>query len=122
MKKSLLMALVIATHCPVQAMTLEGSVEKTEIIEMHSVFDSPKVDGHIGVRISHWGNIAFVHPGSPAEQAGLRKNDTVLKVDGKTRHIEDISGEPGTTVNLEVKRGFERFVVDVPRIDVHQIM
>lgn len=94
---------------PAQALTLDGSVEKTD------------VEGRIGVRISTTGFISKVHPGSPAEQAGLRKHDTVLAVDGKKHAIEEISGEPGSCVLLNVKRGWRKFEIAVERTDVRQI-
>ncbi len=94
---------------PVQAMTLDGSVEHTD------------VEGRIGVRISGAGHIGKVHAGSPAEAAGLRKNDKVILVDGHKNHIDKISGEPGTTVELEVKRGSDRMTVVVERVDLRKI-
>lgn len=124
MKKFLMIAFVIATSLPCYARTLEGSVEKTEILEIPSIteFSKPKSKlGRIGVRISKTGHISFVHPGSPADRAGLRRKDIVTLVDGMKKHIEYISGEPGTIVNLEVKRGSEIFVLDIPRTDVKDI-
>ncbi len=94
---------------PVHAKTLEGGVEKSD------------VEGRIGVRISGAGQIGKVHRGSPAEAAGLRKDDKVTKVDGQKDRIGHISGEPGTSVELEVKRRGERFLVVVERVDLRKI-
>jgi C-terminal processing protease CtpA/Prc len=92
-----------------EAITLDCGVEKTD------------VEGRIGVRISKSGYISKVHPGSPADVCGLKRSDHVTAVDGRKRNIDNISGEPGTLVDLEVKRGFRRFHVAVERQDVRQI-
>jgi C-terminal processing protease CtpA/Prc len=97
------------TAIPAQSLTLVGSVEKSD------------VEGRIGVRIATSGIIREVHPGSPAEAAGLQPKDHVLTVDGKRHAIRQISGEPGTIVELDVKRHGERFHVAVERVDVRTI-
>lgn len=63
---------------------------------------------------------------SPAEKAGLKTGDQILKVDGvecKAKDINDISnkikGEEGTEVTLTIKRGEETFDVKVTRASVH---
>lgn len=94
---------------PAYALTLEGSVEKTD------------AEGRIGIRVTTWGRIEKVHPGSPAEAAGLHKDDRVLLVDGKRHAVDEISGEPGTTVLLDVKRHHDRFQIAVERADVRSI-
>ncbi|MBI4128465.1 MAG: S41 family peptidase [Parcubacteria group bacterium] len=50
-------------------------------------------------------------PGSPAEKAGLRAGDTILKIDGKQASdltvdeaVQKIRGEKGTTVRLTITR------------------
>jgi C-terminal processing protease CtpA/Prc len=94
---------------PAQSMTLVGGCEKTD------------VEGRIGVRISMTGRISKVRKGSPAEAAGLRRDDYVILVDGKKHAAREICGEPGTVVQLEVKRGFRRFQVAVQRTDFRTI-
>ena len=63
---------------------------------------------------------------SPAEKAGLKTGDQILKVDGKEYKAEDIDdmsdhikGEEGTEVELTIKRGEETFDVKVKRGAVH---
>jgi C-terminal processing protease CtpA/Prc len=110
MKKLLLaLAICLFATAPAQSVTLVGGVEKTD------------VEGRIGIRVSTSGNIVRVHPGSPAAQAGLRPNDTVLAVDGRHKAVREIAGEPGTYVQLDVKRGMRRFQVAVRRSDVRTI-
>ena len=108
-----LAAAVIAMGClllaPAHALTIDCGIEKTD------------VEGRIGIRISSGGHVQKVHPGSPAEAAGLRKNDTVLLVDGKKHAIDQIAGEPGTTVELSVRRGFHKLEVAVERTDFRTI-
>jgi C-terminal processing protease CtpA/Prc len=65
--------------------------------------------------------ISKVHAGSPAESVGLKSHDLITSVDGVKRNIDRISGEPGTIVELEVKRGMKRFQVAVERRDVREI-
>lgn len=94
---------------PAQSMTLFGGVEKSD------------VEGRIGIRVGTTGHIRTVHPGSPAELAGLQRNDVVVAVDGKRHAIREISGEPGTVVELDVKRHGQKFHVAVERVDYRSI-
>jgi carboxyl-terminal processing protease len=89
----------------------------------HSTFLSPEmvkelratVHGEfkgIGIKIqSRQGHVVIVAPidGSPAQRAGLRSGDIILKVSGQditgwpiTKVVEKISGPPGTKVTLSV--------------------
>lgn len=61
--------------------------------------------------------------GSPAEKAGLKKNDIILKVNGKVYDdIETVSshikGEEGTTVKLLLKRGGKEFTKKIVRAKI----
>jgi carboxyl-terminal processing protease len=67
--------------------------------------------------------------GSPAERAGIRSGDIILKIDGKTANdlpidkaIDLIRGEPGTTVKLTIYREGEpdslEFSIKREKIDV----
>jgi predicted metalloprotease with PDZ domain len=126
MKKELAIALFIASVCcnTANALTLEGSVEQTDIFHKRGFWARlfSVNEGRIGVRISSSsGLVGFVHPGSPAEKVGLQKNDKVVLVDGKKHNVDRISGDPGTIVHLDVRRGDEEFAVDVERVDYHDI-
>lgn len=103
------LAAMFAATTPAQSLTLEGSCEKTD------------VEGRIGVRISLSGRISKVRRGSPAERVGLKNDDYVTLVDGRKHAIRDISGEPGTLVQLDVRRGGRRFQVAVERVDFRTI-
>ncbi len=70
------------------------------------------------------GNITVVEPmeGSPAEAAGIKTDDLIVKVNGEditADNVEEmadaIKGEEGTTVTLGIKRGEEQFDVEVER-------
>lgn len=118
MRIASLLVLLSLTATPALSMTLEGSVEKFFDVRAKKT----DVEGRIGVRISTFGRIAKVHPGSPADAAGLQRNDTVILVDGKKHAIDEISGEPGTTVHLKVKRGWRhKFEVAVERKDYREL-
>lgn len=59
---------------------------------------------------------------SPAEKAGLRLHDQILKVDGDetfgrelTEIVQTIRGEKGTVVNLTIKRAEETFDIAITR-------
>lgn len=63
--------------------------------------------------------------GTPAEKAGLRGDDQIIKVDGKETKDQTLSdvvalirGKKGTTVKLTVKRGEKEFEVSVKRDDI----
>jgi hypothetical protein len=128
-KHAFLMLLILCNMTAARAMTLEGQVEHIEeapaVIEHAVVVERGhkyKADGHIGVRISCWGYVDYVHPGSPAETMGLVKGDRVTRVDGHKHNVNHISGDPGTTVELEVKRHRDVFTVNVERINASMIM
>lgn len=64
--------------------------------------------------------------GSPAEEAGIKTGDKVLKVDGVeykaaelTELTNHIKGEEGTEVTLTIKRNEETFDLKVTRRSVH---
>ncbi len=85
----------------------------------------------IGVRIDPTDDglprIVGVFDGSPAAKAGLRVDDVIVEVDGRTTagHTIDevaswVRGEAGTTVALTVRRGTSgrELTVSIPRADV----
>jgi predicted metalloprotease with PDZ domain len=129
MKKTIAVAVLLALTSinAADALTFEGSVEKTDVIKKRSfwqrLFSRHEVaEGRIGVRIDTHGDIAFVHPGSPAEKAGLIESDKVLLVDGRKYSIDQISGEPATVVHLDVRRKTgDEFALDIERVDYRQI-
>jgi carboxyl-terminal processing protease len=89
--------------------------------------------GGIGIEISmRDGIVTVVTPiaGTPAEAAGLRPGDRIVKIDGKiTRDlkIDDavnmMRGRPGTTVTLTIWRDKDVFDVPVKRdmIQIHSV-
>ena len=94
------------------ALTLAGGVSK-------SGGDSEV--GRIGVRISWTGRVDRVLSGSPAANAGLLKDDKVKSVDGRPYKPGRISGQPGTSVLLDVKRSRQSFQVAVERVEVSEL-
>src|SRR5579883_2362688 len=106
---------------PAYALTLDAGIEKTEAPEEPRLMQRSNVEGRIGIRVSSWGTIHYVHPHSPAEEVGLLKGDKVLTVDGKKNAISHISGIPGTTVHLSVRRRFDTFIVDIMRVEYTSI-
>ena len=78
------------------------------------IYMSQNVDGEIVVLLPI--------EGSPAEAAGLQIGDVITKVNGeecKDLSLEEVSnmvkGEEGTTVNLEIQREEEIFLLDIER-------
>lgn len=109
--KNIAVALLIClvTSASAQAVTLDCGIEKSD------------AEGRIGIRVNTSGDIQRVHPGSPAERAGLRAHDMVVAVDGQRQAVRQIHGEPGTVVQLDVRRGNRRFQVAVERRDVREL-
>lgn len=73
--------------------------------------------------------IKIVSPikGSPAEKVGLKANDLIMKINGKStsglsvdQAVSKIRGAKGTAVTLEIKRGSSTFTVKVKRAKVDQ--
>jgi hypothetical protein len=88
--------------------------------------ETPRVDlAGIGAVLAARGEglaIAQLVPGGGAAEAGLRRGDLVLRVDGQavselgmTSAIDAIRGPEGSAVLLTVRRGEETFDVRVPR-------
>lgn len=78
--------------------------------------------GVIGITVSVTGKgIVNVHPNTPAERAGLKKGDKILKVeDAEGRH--DIDGRPYTYCSILVKRGDQApFIVIVQRLPHQEV-
>ncbi len=129
MQRFLLIASCLMSINSASAMTLEGGVEKLIVIEEQKlqsavVEDSAaeeNIAGRIGIRVSSSGYVAHVHPGSPADLAGILHKDKVMLVDGKKNAIHQISGLPDTFVNLEIKRKHETFSLQVKRRRIDRI-
>lgn len=88
-----------------------------------------RTSGHysgIGVTIGvRDGRVVISQPmkGTPAEEAGLKANDVILKVDGKSVSTTDeaallIRGPAGTTVTLTLLRDGKMFDVSVVRREI----
>ena len=91
-------------------------------IQLHGKISKAKSLGVIGITVSIGGKgIVNVHPNTPAEKAGLKKGDKILKVDdAEGRH--DIDGRPYTEVSLLIKReGMEPFIVIVQRLPHQEV-
>jgi hypothetical protein len=76
--------------------------------------------GKVGVKVEKR-VIVYVVPGSPAELAGLKKDDVIMKVDDfeltgdNTQDLLKISGEPGVTVVFLIKRNGLELTIPVVR-------
>jgi hypothetical protein len=83
----------------------------------------PDVARKCGVPLEQAASIAFVYPGSPADQAGLRAYDTITKIDGEI--VKSVfwlmdrlySRKVGDSVVLEVARGDRRQQLTLTTVD-----
>ena len=80
---------------------------------------TPELAQSLGLDDTRGAIVARVHPGSPAEKAGLQPNDVIVKF-GATgvddyHHLQRLSSdaEPGTTVPLELIRKRDRKTVPI---------
>lgn len=65
-------------------------------------------------------------PGTPAEKAGIKRGDKIIRVDGKeytSKELSDISkyikGEQGTKVNLVIERDGQELSFDIERAKIN---
>jgi predicted metalloprotease with PDZ domain len=83
----------------------------------------PSTRPKIGLRVkdtSGGAEVAAVHPGSPAEQGGVRVGDVVVELNGRSvRSAADLEAalatlEPGGTVAVEVRRSPRQTRLRIP--------
>ncbi len=82
----------------------------------------------IGVRVDRRGGIVTIvsaTPDSPADHAGLRTGDQILRVDGMPavgRNVQKLRGDSGSTLQLTVRRpgGPSAFEVALQRESIHR--
>lgn len=71
---------------------------------------NPLQDAQLGLPANTGVGIGSVAPGSPADQAGLKVNDVIIKVDGQTVQGEEgfigflLTHKPGDTVTFTILR------------------
>ncbi|HWH53580.1 MAG TPA: trypsin-like peptidase domain-containing protein, partial [Gemmatimonadaceae bacterium] len=77
--------------------------------------------------LSHGAVIATVTPGSPADKAGLKPGDVILREGSRTVHNEFdwnaalLDLRVGSPAHLHIKRGSREFDVDVPVSDLPDV-
>lgn len=98
----------VALSLPAHSFTLKGQVSNAE--------------GRVGIRISRQsGGVNLVHLASPAHLAGVQRGDIIVLVDGKLHNFDGITGTPGSTVQIEFRRGSQFYTVILERIDCRKI-
>lgn len=77
--------------------------------------------GYIGIMATTCPPIKIteVFHGTPAERAGLKKEDYILKVDGERGG--EIKGPPSTPVVLMIKRGQDIFNITITRAPIDEM-
>ncbi|MHC4166854.1 MAG: PDZ domain-containing protein [Planctomycetota bacterium] len=82
----------------------------------------PEQRGLIGINLENWPTVKVV-AGMPAEEAGVKDGDVVLKVDGnEISHVKSsgdalnlLTGKAGERVSLAVKRGEQILTFEIER-------
>ena len=80
---------------------------------------TPELAQSLGIADTHGAVVTRVHPGSPAEAAGLQSNDVIVKFGATAvddyHHLQRLSSdaEPGATVPLEIFRKRQRQTVQL---------
>lgn len=110
-----LFILQMLTIMKVHSEPLRAGVQKTKIASGVHI----RKDGMIGIR-EDWNRvITRIHPGSPAQLAGLKIGDRVVTVDGVKS--KEIIGPVGGSVLLEIERDGEiiqRRIIRVPKSEI----
>jgi C-terminal processing protease CtpA/Prc len=103
-------------------------------VELEPGFFEPKIPedymklrerGLIGINLENW-PVLKVAPGMPAEKAGVKDEDVVLKVNGNDiSHIKSsgdalslLLGKAGEKVVLAVKRGEQTLTFEIERVPI----
>jgi hypothetical protein len=100
----------------VSGLFVESGRTLTQDVVMNAFDGGPGTEfGGIGANLQVSGNaivFAGVFPGEPAERAGVRQGDRLVRIDGEDTaglsHVDAIQrlrGEPGTSVGVSVQRG-----------------
>jgi C-terminal processing protease CtpA/Prc len=94
---------------------VEGGSTLTQDVTMNGSDGGGLELGGIGAALEQTGNgvmLRNVFPGDPADKAGLKSNDFVLRIDGESTDgmsmadvLQRLRGTPGTTVGVSVRRG-----------------
>lgn len=121
-----------ASYVDLTRSALDGMVSK---LDPHSQFlfadeyreaeeELTNVFTGVGIQVEQRDNqvvIIAAIPGTPAERAGLRRNDRLVKIDGQPlasptldRTIKLVRGEPGSLVTLTVFRPAQNQTIDYP--------
>ncbi len=113
---------------------LSGTDRYTRFYDEQQMFEqrlrqSGKISG-IGIRIRNHDDglqIRDVMPGTPARKAGLLPGDIIIAIDGQdlkelTSQQKDklITGKPGSTVKLKIRRGQKTFELEATRQIIDQ--
>jgi C-terminal processing protease CtpA/Prc len=120
MKEAIITIALLALCAGVTAEPLKGSVSVNHIDAKIKTASRYEV-GYIGIREDWERKIIRIHPGSPAELAGLKIDDKVIQVDGSDKKDYPITGPAGTKVLVKIQRGTQTMFFDIERVPRSQI-
>lgn len=92
---------------------------QAEPLKGYVIYD--KIKGMIGARINKSGFVSCVRYRSPAQLAGLRAGDRIVKIDLSRFALNRLNGCPGEHVRLTIARQEELIDLDVPFVDYRKI-
>lgn len=103
-------AISISHAEPVIDQLRQGKEVKQAFLGVHVVTDTPAIANELDLKVQTGAVVRSVQSGTPADDAGIRESDVIVKIDGKVvKTAEDVqatvrSKRPKDTIEIELNR------------------